>query len=48
VKGRLVVNVDGQDNVLDEGDALYFDSGVPHSYAQRGRSTCAVSVVVSP
>jgi len=48
LKGRLAVKIDGQDNVLDEGDALYFDSGVPHSYAQRGRSTCAAIVVVSP
>lgn len=48
LKGRLTVNVDAQDNVLDEGDALYFDASVPHSYAQRGRSTCAAIVVVSP
>jgi transcriptional regulator with XRE-family HTH domain len=47
LKGRLVVNVDDQDNILDEGDALYFDSSVPHSYFQGGRSTCAAIVVVS-
>jgi transcriptional regulator with XRE-family HTH domain len=47
LKGRLVVNVDGQDNVLDDGDALYFDSGEPHSYTQKGRTTCAAIVVVS-
>lgn len=48
LKGRLAVKFDSQDNVLNEGDALHFDSGVPHSYAQRGRSTCAAIVVVSP
>lgn len=47
LKGRLVVNVDGRDNVLEEGDALYFDSSAPHSYARQGRSTCAAIVVVS-
>jgi transcriptional regulator with XRE-family HTH domain len=48
LKGRLVVNVDDQDNVLDEGDAMYFDSGVPHSYCQQGRSACEAIVVVTP
>jgi transcriptional regulator with XRE-family HTH domain len=48
LKGRLVVNVDGQDSVLDEGDAMYFDSGAPHSYCQQGRSACEAIVVVTP
>jgi quercetin dioxygenase-like cupin family protein len=47
LKGRLAVNIDGEDTVLDEGDALYFDSGAPHSYRRQGRSPCAVIVVVS-
>ena len=48
LKGRLVVNVDGQDSALDEGDAMYFDSGAPHSYCRQGRSACAAIVVVVP
>ena len=48
LKGRLLVTVDGQDKLLDEGDAMYFDSSAPHSYAQKGRSTCAAVVVVCP
>ena len=47
LKGRLVVTIDGQENALDDGDALYFDSSVPHSYTQQGRSTCAAIVVVA-
>lgn len=48
LKGRLAVNVAGQDNVLGNGDALYFDSGAPHSYCRQGRSACAAIVVVAP
>ena len=48
LKGRLAVNVDGQDQFLDEGDAMYFDPGAAHSYCGQGRSVCAAIVVVSP
>ena len=47
LKGRLAVTVDGEDHVLDEGDAMYFDCGAPHSYRQSGRSSCAAIVVVT-
>jgi transcriptional regulator with XRE-family HTH domain len=48
LKGRLAVNVDGEDSVLDEGDAMTFDSSAPHSYCRQGRSACAAIVVVVP
>jgi transcriptional regulator with XRE-family HTH domain len=48
LKGRLAVTIDGEDTVLDEGDALYFDSAAPHGYCGQGPSPCAVIVVVSP
>ncbi len=47
LKGRLRVDVDGEEKRLDPGDALYFDSSVPHSYAPRGRSGCSAIVVVT-
>jgi transcriptional regulator with XRE-family HTH domain len=47
VKGRLLVNFDGEDIELEEGDAIYFDSGVPHSYCQQGRSAVSAIVVVA-
>jgi len=34
--------------VLDEGDALYFDSSVPHTYRREGRGACSAVVVVAP
>ena len=47
LKGRLAVNIDGDDKVLNAGDALYFDSSAPHSYRRQGKSTCAAVVVVT-
>ena len=48
LKGRLAVDLDGQQYVIDEGDAMYFESDTPHSYCRQGRSACAAIVVVSP
>jgi quercetin dioxygenase-like cupin family protein len=48
LRGRLVVNVDGEDTGLDEGDAMYFDPEAPHSYRREGWSPCAAIVVVAP
>jgi transcriptional regulator with XRE-family HTH domain len=48
LKGRLAVDVDGQETVLDEGDAMYFESGAAHSYRQEGRSASQAIVVVVP
>jgi transcriptional regulator with XRE-family HTH domain len=47
LKGRLAVDVDGENMVLDKGDALFFDSSAQHSYHGQGRSGCAAVVVVS-
>ena len=47
LKGRLAVDIDGEEQVLREGDALYFDSSAPHSYCQQGRSACQAIIVVS-
>lgn len=47
IKGQLGVNLDGEDTVLDAGDAMYFDSSAPHSYRREGRSSCSAIVVVS-
>ena len=30
MEGRLLLNVDGKDIILNEGDSLYFDSAKPH------------------
>lgn len=48
LSGRLNVNVDGQDVALDSGDAMYFDSNVPHSYCQGSNADCLAIVVTTP
>ena len=48
LKGKLVVNADGDNTALDEGDAMYFDPKAPHSYRREGPAPCAAIVVVAP
>ena len=48
MEGQLVVTVDGTDFILDEGDAMYFDSSAPHSYRRESRAFCTAIVVVAP
>jgi mannose-6-phosphate isomerase-like protein (cupin superfamily) len=47
LKGRLGVTIAERETLLDEGDALSFDSGAPHGYRREGRSVCAAIVVVT-
>jgi transcriptional regulator with XRE-family HTH domain len=48
VTGQLVVNIDGDDTMLGQGDSIYFDSSFPHSYRHHGRAVCSAVVVVTP
>ena len=47
LKGRLHVHIDGQEHALESGDAMYFDSGLPHGYRRSGTSTCCAIVVTT-
>ncbi|ARS66068.1 helix-turn-helix domain-containing protein [Sinorhizobium meliloti] len=47
LSGRLIVNVDGKEAALDTGDAVYFDSSVPHSYRREGGEISTAIVVTS-
>jgi transcriptional regulator with XRE-family HTH domain len=47
LKGQLVVSLAGDDVVLNEGDAMYFDSGAAHSYRREGLSVCSAIVVTA-
>ena len=47
IKGQLAVNIDGEDFVLDTGDAMYFDLSAPHSYRREGRTSCSAIVVIA-
>ena len=48
LQGELAVDIAGNVALLDEGDALYFDPSVPHSYRQQGRFAASAVVVVTP
>lgn len=47
LRGKLTVNYDGEDHLLNEGDSMYFDSGRPHSYTRQGALPCAAIVVTT-
>ncbi|PQA88790.1 helix-turn-helix domain-containing protein [Hyphococcus luteus] len=47
IKGRLAIAIDGEERLLDEGDAIYFDSRVSHSYRRAGRGACSALVIVA-
>jgi transcriptional regulator with XRE-family HTH domain len=48
IKGELLLNVDGTDYHLFEGDAFYFKSNRPHRYSNPGKITTEVVWVVTP
>lgn len=47
LRGELVVNLEGEDFTLGEGDSMYFDCGHSHSYRRKGSLPCAAIVVVT-
>ena len=47
LKGRLHVFIDQQEHILESGDSMYFDSGLPHGYRRGGASTCCAIVVTT-
>lgn len=47
MKGALAITINGEDQLLGEGDAIYFDSGSPHSYRRTGKSTCSAIIVTT-
>jgi len=47
LKGRLVVDIDGEAHELGESDAIYFDSTAAHSYRCAGRRDASAIVVVA-
>ena len=45
--GDLVVNLEGEDFTLGQGDSMYFDCAHPHSYRRKGALPCAAIIVVT-
>ncbi len=48
LQGKLALSIKEAEEVLSTGDAMYFDSGLPHSYRRAGKSRCRALVVVVP
>ena len=47
IQGALSVHVGADEHVLKAGDAMYFDSSVPHAYRRRGGRSCSAVVVTA-
>jgi transcriptional regulator with XRE-family HTH domain len=45
INGQLAIKVGSEEYALDEGDSIYFDSSVPHSYRRTGKKLCDGVVV---
>jgi transcriptional regulator with XRE-family HTH domain len=48
ITGSLVLQIDGDEHPLGPGDAIYFDSSVPHGYRRTSRQRCTAVVVTAP
>ena len=47
IQGALSVHVVADEHVLKAGDAMYFDSSVPHAYRRSGGRACSAVVVTA-
>jgi len=47
LKGRLSVHIGDAEHALDEGDSVYFDSGLAHGYRRSGGRACRAIVVTT-
>jgi mannose-6-phosphate isomerase-like protein (cupin superfamily) len=48
LQGRLSVRLGEEDHALDQGDSMYFDATVPHSYRRSQGRACRAVVVTAP
>jgi transcriptional regulator with XRE-family HTH domain len=48
IEGVLSVHMGGEEHALEAGDAMYFDSTVPHAYRRSRGRRCGAIVVTSP
>ncbi|HKD65560.1 MAG TPA: XRE family transcriptional regulator [Candidatus Binataceae bacterium] len=48
ISGSLGLSVGANDIAVHEGDAIYFDASVSHSYRRLGRALCSAVVVTVP
>ncbi len=48
LKGSLALKIGSEEFILDAEDAIYFDSGMMHSYRRRGSKPCTGIIVKVP
>ena len=48
IDGTLSVHMNGEEHALEAGDAIYFDSTIPHAYRRSGGRRCSAVVVTAP
>ncbi len=48
LSGKLALCIGKEENILDSGDAIYFDSSLPHTYRRVSKKICAAIVVTVP
>ncbi|MBA2344001.1 MAG: helix-turn-helix transcriptional regulator [Rubrobacter sp.] len=46
-RGRLRAILGGEEHLLEEGDALYFEADVPHRFDNAGQGECSYYLVIS-
>jgi transcriptional regulator with XRE-family HTH domain len=47
IAGTLSVHLDGTEYPLEPGDAIYFDSTIPHAYRRSAGRTCSAVVITA-
>lgn len=45
ISGKLELTISSERHVLEEGDAVYFDSAVRHGYRRVGKNRCSAVIV---
>jgi transcriptional regulator with XRE-family HTH domain len=48
LRGKLELSIGAAAHLLDHGDAIYFDSSLPHSYRRISQKPCSAIVVTVP
>jgi transcriptional regulator with XRE-family HTH domain len=48
LRGKLELRIGTEEHVLEDGDSIYFDSSLPHSYRKVSQKPCGAIVVTVP
>lgn len=48
IKGRLLIKMENEEYILEEGDSIYYDSTIPHRYVNIGDEDCESVWAMTP